>query len=183
MKIIKSEDMNNHKITKVIDKNYAEQLYKGNFYRQKGRNIVNKPNGFWLSINEGWEKWCKSEQPDWIENSVVVELRLNPNYNIMVIDDVEDILSVWREYINESGFKSMTPSGESISCFYSHDGEESKFWDWLIKKYKLDAIYLTDEGQWRTCMTTMLYGWDCECMVVFNNEMLKVNKLENKNGR
>lgn len=183
MKIIKSEEMNKHKITKVIHREYAEQLYKGNFYRPKGRNIANKPNGFWLSINEGWENWCKSDMPDWINDSVIIEMRVNPNHNVMVIDTKEDILDVWKEYIDETGFNSMYPSGTNLTCFYSNDNKESDFWDWLIEKYKLDAIYLTEEGQWRTRMETFLYGWDCESMVIFNNEMLKVNRLENKNER
>jgi len=182
IKIIKSEEMNKHKITKVIEKKYLNDLLNKPIKIKNKNDISNKPNGFWLSINEGWEKWCKSEMPEWIENSTIAELKFNPSYNIMLIEEVNDIIGAWNDYLNESGFKSKYPKGDSIMCFYDENYNICNFWSWLINKYKLTGIYLTNEGEWKTRMTTFLYGWDCESIVIFIPEIINKEKtIEIKN--
>lgn len=178
MKIIKSEELNKQKITKVIDRKFAEKLYNKD-YKIAKCNIVNKPTGFWVSVNEGWEKWCKHNQSNWLVNVVIVELEFNVGYNIMVIDELSDIIDVWKEFINENNIKSKKADGSSLLSLFDENMEDLNFWEWLIDKYKLDGIYLTSKGETITRMKSFLYGWDCESCVIFEPNKV-INKVINK---
>ena len=178
MNIIDSSRLNEFKLTKVVDNNYVNEVLSGKFIPKNISNLNNKPYGFWISVNEGWEEWCKLNQPDWLENTTIINFELKSGFNIMVINNTTDILSVWYDYLNETGFDSENPQGDSITSFMSKNKNElCYFWDWLEKKYKLDGIYLTEYGEKITRYNTFLYGWDCESLVVFNTNMLKI-----KNG-
>ena len=83
------------KLTHVCKGN-VEALLRGEFKLQ-GTNGM-KPNGVWLSWNGGWEDWCSSEQPDWLENRLILSATLKPDLNIFLIDSLEDFQKVFDEF-------------------------------------------------------------------------------------
>lgn len=136
-----------------------------------------KPKGgLWASPVEsiyGWDTWCKNEAFGDIDELTKVEMtidvdELENKKNLIVINKEGDLNKlIWisvpeiREFAVKTGFK--VPFGMEYVDFER------------IKENGIDAIWLTREGQWKTRLThpRNLYGWDCECVLILNEECIK----------
>lgn len=115
-----------------------------------------KPHGgLWTSPlrdedgGTAWSAWCTSEAfhlEDFQRPTVV--LRADPDARVYVIDSHADLVHL--------GIAYPAPILGSISPGV----------DWVTAAEDLDAIWLTEEGQWATRHTSpSLYGWDCETVL------------------
>ncbi len=125
-----------------------------------------KPHGVWLSWNGDWERWFESEWKSWAEGKVCLRARIHPRATIVVIDTVEDL----KELMVQAGI----PLTEENIRFYRNCEE---FWEALRGQF--DGIALTEAGQWRTRMTTFLYGWDCASICIHNPAHVTFTRDEN----
>ena len=126
-------------------------------------NLMGKPVGLWISWNNGWEDWCSSEQPDWIgvgHNCFSVSLRRD--LKLWLIDSMDDFMSVWSQFTDKPPIFSLPLN---------------MFWFWL-KERGYDGVALTNEGQWATRMNTFMYGWDCQCIVIFDSKNVTLTKVD-----
>ena len=177
MSFVKSETIKG-RLTHWLKKEYSEPALNGVFNLMDSKLVI-KPKGLWLSWNDGWEEWCKDNDCDWVnpaeKDCLVAELK--PGLKLWLIDDTKDFFDVWHEY---SPYNKDTDS--VLSIYRSQDTKGINFWDWLKQTHKVDGVALTDQGQWRTRLTTWLYGWDCACILIFNpnNVILEKEKKEKK---
>lgn len=120
---------------------------------------IKPAGGLWTSPLRdgvtGWAQWCREEQwgtPD----APVTRILPNPGARVYVIDTLADLVQL------EAAFPSADSSLPA----------EIKMWpqiDWQAVASEYDAIWLTEEGQWRTRHSTpSLYGWDCETVLWLN---------------
>lgn len=71
--------------------NFHQELdIANNFHPVENIGGVKPRGGFWLSINEGWEHWCESEMPNWLEGTRY-QAKLKPSVNIYWIWTNEDL--------------------------------------------------------------------------------------------
>lgn len=117
----------------------------------------NKPTGgFWLSVNEGWERWCEKEEPDWLRG-LRYEFTLKSDASIYWITSDEDAWvlpdnPLMDEYRGEWVFKGM------------------KFIDFENISKRYDAIgVMIQSGE---ISRRTLDGWDCDSMLVMNPSII-----------
>lgn len=61
---------------------------------QPVRNVsdfIKPQGGFYLSVDEGWERWCQEAEPSWIKNKQRYEALMDPDAKILVIDSNQAI--------------------------------------------------------------------------------------------
>ena len=119
----------------------------------------NKPKGgLWLSVNNGWEKWCESEMPEWLIGTRYAAT-LKPDARICWVYDEEDL----------EALPNNPKAADVIRMF----GDFEKFIDFeaLTKDYDAIAV-MVQSGDWN-CLYNRLYGWDCDSMVVFHPEIIE----------
>ena len=157
MSIVKSETIKG-KLTHWVKPEYVDRVLSGDIRLHQG--LKTKPLGVWISWNNGWEKWCKSES-DFIAGRTCLKVKLKDGLNVWLIDSLDDFNEIWKQFNNESGLSILI---------------DNKFWYWLQDTYHIDAVALTDKGQWTTRMDTWLYGWDVASIVVFNPNNVRFSK-------
>ena len=109
-------------------------------------HYVKPTGGLWASpvdASYGWRDWCEQESFGDLSTS----FRVWFTGNILVIDCYEDLRKLpWQETVGRS-----IPDYEQIA------------------QSGVDAIHLTERGQWATRLSApSLYGWDCECVLIIN---------------
>lgn len=123
-----------------------------------------KPKGgLWTSpanSKYGWKHWCKSE--DFAPmRGLSKSFKLNYTGNTVVINTEEDLNKLhWQQ--RQFG---IYPAWEPLK----EDG--------------VDAVFLTESGQWATrlSMPKNLYGWDCETVFIINpHSVCEVPKMRFK---
>ena len=122
----------------------------------QNNNFVKPLGGLWSSpVNSecGWKDWCKSENFGDLNSSFIFGIK----GNVLKID-------------SESDLEKM-PWIKSTSYFEFPDFEK-------MMKSGIDAIWLTENGQWATRMSRPrdLYGWDCETVFVMNPKCICFGK-------
>lgn len=125
----------------------------------------NKPEGgLWVSpIGSGytWRNWCIDEGYSLGSLKFCFKLDINVD-NLLVIDSFEDL----HNKIVEQGL--MLQSDKRLDVFTP---------DFETLSAKYDGIWLTTKGEHetRSSYPYRLYGWDCESILLFNeNAILKV---------
>ena len=123
--------------------------------------FVKPKGGLWASpvdSNYGWKEWCEAE--DFHTESLKHWFVFEYTGRIMTIDTRKDLEKMcfrqMRLYPNRRGIPQMI--------------QDLRFPDFEKLSKKIDAIYLTEAGQWKTrmMMGPNLYGWDCECVLILN---------------
>lgn len=141
-----------------------------------------KPRGgLWTSPIDssfGWIDWCKAEnfREEHFKPGNFFVIDLKENAKIYKIDTLEDLVSLQRKYPDLSR-KHLNFSLFKESCTeLLHELDFEK----ISKEY--DAIFLTEDGQWKTRVSyPNLYGWDCECVLVLNKEVIEIDTLSKVN--
>lgn len=111
------------------------------------------PGGLWTaplypSGDTAWGEWCRAEQfgdPDRPKTVIIPD----PGATVYRIDDYPSLLRL------EAAYPASVPLGRAFRMFPAID--------WLKLAAEVDAVWLTNDGQWDTRFTEPgLYGWDCE---------------------
>ena len=185
MTIIKSKDLKGT-FTRVSSKNSNLKKYS------EKRDTYLKPDGFWISWNKGWEKWCKNEMPEWIDKKIKIHYKVeivNKNLKIWVINSLKDLLELWDEFKKDKKIRDLATEMNITAGQMFHmstilllklRNKGYNFWEWLNKEKKIDGIALTDKGQCDTRMNTFMYGLECETLFLFEpkNNIKLVKKIE-----
>ena len=115
----------------------------------QNRCFIKPDGGLWASpvgSKYGWKEWCLEENfdPNRIESSFTFQYE----GNILVIDSEGDLNKL---------------TWEALSPVCSPDFEQ-------MLNDGVDAIWLTEKGQWETRLThpKNLYGWDYERVLIMN---------------
>jgi hypothetical protein len=134
------------------------------FDRSEWRPIQNtigmpiKPHGgLWTAplLDDGgtpWTRWCEDNDYDHSPGPVV-PIRPDPDAAVFVIDTLNDLEEFGRRF---------PPDGPRPVYRFP-------MWmplDWEKAATEVDAVWLTEEGQYRTRHSMPgLYGWDCETVL------------------
>ena len=123
----------------------------------------NKPKGgFWLSVNNGWETWCKGEMPEWTKGPRY-EATLKPEARILEIWDKTDLQTL--------------PVNPDMAESHNWDlnrglwGEVYLDFEKLADEYDGIAV-MVQTGNWDD-LYHLMYGWDCDSLCVFNPEIIE----------
>lgn len=130
--------------------------------RVTGWRSGNKPTGdgiLWGSPKGsayGWVEWCLAEEYGDPQKWSQWWVHLDPTARLFTIDSFSDLFVLHRRYPSPDRLRLLAMDWPGIACDY-------------------DAVWLTEEGQWRTRMTgsLSLYGWDCESVVVLNHDVIE----------
>lgn len=137
---------------------------KQRYVQSKNREFPLKPLGFWYQVDGDWERWCESEQPDWIgSHRYTVDLGQS---KMLVLESAQEI----RDFGDEYGYDPFKSLGLS----------RHKFIEWERVAEKYDGLEIPDYV-WAcrldfTCF--WYYGWDCASGVVWNVLDVKVEPVE-----
>ena len=137
------------------------------FDRTKFRKIRNRTTphckpvhgtGLWSSpvdTSYGWRHWCAEEDYKSYEKENFFTFRLADDARLYVIDTLHDL-------------EALPNLGDKNAGWFSLGLNFVK----IAEKY--DAIFLTEYGQQRTRLSEPinLYGWDCECILVLNADVI-----------
>lgn len=132
---------------------------------------VNKPQGgLWGSpvtddydnIISTWHEWCVGNHFTQGLSNYYIEYNIKNDSKLYIIDNQDDFINLIESY---DKVKSDLP----INMFIYPNFEE------ISKDY--DGIYLTQKGQFDTHMpfeniSYNLYGWDCECLLLFTPDII-----------
>jgi len=101
-----------------------------------------KPEGFWYSVDRGWEEWCRSEMPEWLYKRYEHRVELGEE-KMLYIRSLADIDAFHEKYkMNKAGLG------------FDHI-------DWLKVGTEYDGIEIAPY-QWKRRHEMMwYYGWDC----------------------
>jgi len=135
--------------------------------------LPNKPIGVWISWDNGWEEWCNNNgehTSEWVnpKTHTCYDITLKKGLKLWLIDSHQDFLKVWHNY---------DPSTQGNMMIMSDKKKLSDFWLWL-EGQGYDGIALTEKGQWETRMTTFLYGWDCQCILIFEKDNITMEETK-----
>lgn len=127
------------------------------------RSKLNKPDGgLWGSspdTDSGWFEWCVSR--GYMHQDDKQRFEVNIHGRVITINSVADIV---RDFI----WKEVDPDKNYIGLPLMIDFEA------MTKT--VDAIHLTKRGQAVTLCSRphSFFGWDCESILVLNQEVIKV---------
>ncbi len=128
----------------------GEKFCPEKFEAVTNKTFIKPSGGLWASPVDskfGWADWCRQESFGDLTSS----FEFSYTGNILIIDtvtDLEDML--W--------FKPEPLHWIEIPDFEA------------IRETGIDAIWLTESGQWATRLSDPrnLYGWDCESVLILN---------------
>lgn len=137
------------------------------------RGIFCKPfYGMWTSTwNEetrlsSWVEWCQSEFQEPLQDKHWFLLTPRTDIRLYTIDTLADLIWLIERYRRDMGARLG---------FMRH-----QYLDYERVAQDYDAVHLTEEGQWRTRLSSPadLYGWDCECTLWFRWCFERVEQIE-----
>jgi hypothetical protein len=125
----------------------------------KNKNWVKPEGGLWTSpvgAKYGWKEWCESEQFRDCDEEKSFKLKFKSDTKIAIINSYSDLENMPIQ-IND-GFRN--------DLIFSNKYIDYEF----LVKFGIDAIWLTEDGQWKTRLSNPfnLYGWDCDTIFIMN---------------
>jgi len=200
MKTIFSQNFKG-KLTYVTVASNVKGILKRGFIIDHSGVRLDKPNGIWLSVDDGWEKWKEAEEFR-TEDDAILQASILSDLKLLVIDSLDDFLSWQNDFDKEVGIvgsddgmdrdlkrlgRTIPKEKELTSDFYKSKEIDlmrtfgigfsrynPKLWKWTASK--VDGVFMTEKGQWATRMTTFMYGWDCATLLMFNEKHVKFSK-------
>ena len=162
-----------HTITKNVfdENNFKEELDLNSIEEvknpEKGDWWVKPEGGLWLSVNNGWERWCENNEPEWIEGRKRYEVTLKKDANILLIDRVEDL-------------ENLPKNKDMVFASKIHVGLD---FEELAKRYDGIQVMINDDTtaniSYSNSLYQKLYGWDCDSVVLFNKDCIeKIKEIE-----
>lgn len=164
-------------MTKLKPQLYCTEKTEEPIFRPiKNDSFVKPKGGAWTSTYtpnkkylSDWLRWYDSEMP-YTKTPCLYILYPKSTAKVYTINSYMDL-----EKLHNDGFSGN--SSRVLSLREHLDFEK------IAKVY--DAIHLTENGQWRTRLSTpySLYGWDCESTLWFRNVFEKITPLEKTNRK
>lgn len=141
-----------------------EYLDESRFSPVTNINFIKPEGGLWIApynenskYSSGWEEFLINEIGSDTKGLKGTILSIKPDAKILTIDSLEDLVKVLENY----EYKNNPIRFTKLLDFEK-----------LSKDY--DAIFLTEKGQYETRLSIPnLYGWDIECMLVMNFDILE----------
>ncbi len=160
-------DFKDKKLTHWCDKKFVKQTIEG---KGKWRALNNnlKPCGFWLSVNNSWENWFRSEWESWNNDKECLFVELDDNINLFIIDSKETFLKEFKKFIKK----------DYLELDISEKWDLSKFHSYLKDKY--DGMMLLEKPFLEHRLDIdfhYFYGWDCESICVWNKNKIRFKKI------
>jgi hypothetical protein len=138
-------------------------LIKELWVQPKNRQFNKPDGGAWAckytpdkEYISSWQEWCNEENFTTGRMDIGVVFNLSDNARIYTINKYEDLEWLMERYKDKDSYPTIpTFDFEKLSMDY-------------------DVIELTDEGQWATRLShpLSLYGWDVECILVLNFDVI-----------
>ena len=161
-RLVGEEPIGEGKITAVVPTELISTIQKEVF--KPSPPMDNKPGGVWLSVNDSWERWLKSEQPDWLKGKKSVDVTIKSGAKLLEINSLEDLKNVYTKY----GIP-----------FERRNYKMQLLFD-KIKADGYDGIKYTETNQLR--LDSPMYGWDADSIVIFDAKNVKVKQLSQPTG-
>lgn len=116
------------------------------FLRPRKRIYDMKPTGLWYAIGSSWIDWCIGEEFGGI-GTYIYEIELNPNSNILFLDNKEDVFAISKKYKRKDEYFKH-------SCLeYVNWAEIMNDYDGIEINPYLNELRLAFDLIW-------YYGWD-----------------------
>ena len=135
---------------------------------------IGKPNGFWVSVGNDWESWCRDSEFRLEYLAVIHRVTLSDDANILWITTPEQLDEFHAEYSHER--EGWPKIGDREFDF------RKRFIDWEVVSQKYDGIIITPYIYSRRLDGPFwYYGWDCASGVIWNLQAIKdVEVIEEK---
>jgi hypothetical protein len=160
--------MNKLILTHVVRKEHTEKVLNGEYFMYE-RTHSFKPRGVWLSVNNGWEEWCRGNQPDWIEGRDILKVTLSKDIKLFAPKTIEEFKSKYKEL-----------TGHEYEQFNIRTYDFNlKFHQELEKLY--DGFYLSGSVLYPNRMKMIyFYPWDAPSIVIWKNtDKMKMEMIKN----
>lgn len=134
----------------------------------KNNNTVKPDGGLWVSIDNGWERWCSHESPEWLIGKRY-RVHIKDTARIISVHSASDLKHLPQRIPDM--FKGMPKELLSFAlqnnCFL--DFEE------IARMADVIEIYAgSGNGLYQA-----LYTWDCDSAVILHPEVIEhVEKIE-----
>ena len=148
---------------KILGRNkyihYGTKIFVPNRFKEIKNDDDTKPNpdtGFWasrLDAEWGWAKWCKSIGYRYFDKNGYFIFTLSENAKVCHLYAFDDLLKL--------------PQNEQIKSdksWYFIDFEKS------TKIYDAIELHMTDGFD--SDLSHALYGWDCDCILILNKDII-----------
>lgn len=122
-----------------------------------------KPKGFWYSVDGGWEEWCKSEMPHWIEGLPAFRVTLGDE-RLIEIRSVLDIDLFHMKYRVTDGDRWQREYINWAKVAQDFDGIE-------IAPYQWNRRLEGPPHHW-------YYSWDCASGCIWRPNGVRVERIE-----
>lgn len=136
---------------------YGHKAFEpSSFTTPTNHSYANKPNGgLWASATDapyGWKDWCKAEDFRQCDDDNAFTFMLSDNANIFEINCIADVGRMPRQHKTDGDIR-----------FIDIDFER-------MYENGVDAIVLNLSND--PDLYFLLYGWDCDCILVLNPEVI-----------
>lgn len=113
----------------TFDINRVQPICNTNFFKPQG--------GFWTSVDNGWEDWCRETMPMWLSKTTF-DVTLTDTSNVLVLHDMDTVNSLpqlglqdkkGRPYLN---FEALSEKYDAIFIDLTHGDSDfnRRFKDW-----------------------------------------------------
>lgn len=143
---------------------YSIEPLKEIFDKEQARCPTTKPEGLWLSVEDGygWKEWCTNENFALNRFEYETEITLEKNANILKLKNTRDIDEFTDEYWSNRDMEFETELRMAIK------------WNEVAAIY--DGIIIAPY-QWNRRLdtnTSWYYGWDCSSGCIWNSQVIKI---------
>lgn len=169
---------------KEIYIHYGSKGFDQNLFKERRYMLSNKPDqGLWASkINDefGWRKWCEKRKYELDLLKQSFKFTISENAKIMQIKGVE-VSDELKHYINNGAIGTYL-----FGLYISREGDQKMIdqkmidFDRMIKDgYDGIEFTITETPFWnnetdtRNILWDMMYGWDCNSIVIFNPDIIE----------
>lgn len=140
----------------------GDKFYINLFENVRNRCHVKPLGGLWASpvrCAYGWESWCLEQEFNL--DGLVESFQTVYTGRTLIVNCVEDLNDlIWQRHDFNTNFRD---------CYWFNWPDYE-----AMARHGIDAIYLTEEGEFVTRHTKPgLYGYDCECVFVMNPYCVK----------
>lgn len=111
-----------------------------------------KPKGFWVSVGNEWEQWCRESEFGADRLGYVARVTLVPDANVLRLSGQIDLDNFTDEYGDPHSERRFT-----IHCIR---------WDRVAEEY--DGIIISPYVWERRLELMWYYGWDCASGCIWN---------------
>lgn len=128
-------------------------------------SFIDKPQGFWVSVDEGWENWTLRNEATWHYGNVQHEIELIEIPNVLIIENEMEFDAFNSEWGVDFGRKKnglMNLSGSNI--------------DWQALAEKYDGVIIAEHfwSRRRIGGQAPWYNtWDCASGCIWNPRAIK----------